>query len=464
MRDSSRFPGDLILMIAAIETAIRGNPFDTAAVLLVLAALFSYVNHRFLKLPFTIGILVSGLAASLAVLATDAVLPGLGLGEAFRTTIERRVDFHESLMHGMLSFLLFAGAMHVDLDDLLSAKVPVVALASVGVVISTAVVGIGSYALFRLVGVPVPFPLCLVFGALISPTDPIAVLGIMKSAGAPRSLEIKVAGESLFNDGIGVVVFLVLGAAAGIGGSGARGASGGALHVLEILAVEVAGGVLLGLATGLLCYAAMKSLEDPNLEILFSVALVMGITFLAFRLHTSAPLACVVAGIFIGNHGRRFAMSKEVRTALDHVWSFVDEALNAILFLLIGLEVVAVSLTGRHIAAATILIPLALVARFLAVLLPITFLRGLRHPFTPGAVRILTWGGLKGGISVALALSLREKLGASETPGGSESYEAIVTATYAIVLFSILVQGLTIGRLVRTVVPEESEGESRKLY
>lgn len=428
---------------------MTANLLDTATVLVVMAALFAYVNHRFLALPFTIGLVVSALTASIAVLALDALVPSLGLGETVRQRVAS-IDFPETLMRGMLGFLLFAGALHVNLDDLFEAKTPVLVLASVGVLLSTFIVGLGAYGLFRLAQVPVPLTWCLVFGALISPTDPVAVLGILKSAGAPRMLEVKVAGESLFNDGVGVIVFTVLlGIAAGPSGAahGTEAAGFEPGHVLVIFGREVIGGVLLGLALGLIAYGAMRSLEEPNLEILFSMALVMTISFVAAKLHTSAPLGCVVAGLFIGNHGRRLAMDAESRQALDLVWSFVDEALNAVLFLLVGLEVLAVSLVGRHVVAALLFIPLALAARFVSVGAPVAVMRW-RREFPPGAIRVLTWGGLKGGISVALALSL------PPFPGRS----AVLTATYAVVIFSIIVQGLSMRRVVRSVSRPAADG------
>jgi len=421
------------------------NIFDTAALLLVLASVFAFLNHRFLRLPISIGITVSGLAASLLVLALDAVAPAAGIGDTVRSLVQG-IDFYESLMHGMLSFLLFAGAMHVDLGALLERKGPILTLASIGVAISTAVVGYGSYLLFSLVGIDVPLAYCLVFGALISPTDPIAVLAIMKSMGAPPSLEVKVGGESLFNDGIGVVVFTGLLAAAGGASHGAAEDSVGAAFVLELLALEVAGGIGLGLLGGYLCYLAMRRLDERNLEVLFSFALVMGITFVAFQLHASAPLACVVAGLLIGNPGRRLAMSERTRQGLDLVWGFIDEALNAVLFLLVGVEVLALEFVPVHLGAALLAVPLVLGARLGSVWLPLAVLRRLRHEFAPGTVRVLTWGGLKGAISVALALSL------PPFPGR----EAVLTATYAVVLFSIVVQGLTVGRLIRRVVPAEA--------
>jgi monovalent cation:H+ antiporter, CPA1 family len=406
----------------------------------VVAAAFGVLNHHALRLPFTIGLTASGLAASLAVASLDALFSELQIGATVRRLLGQ-IDFPEALMHGMLGFLLFGGALHVDLDDLLEQKWTILSLATVGVLISTALIGVGSWLLFSAAGAAVPLAWCLVFGALISPTDPIAVLGIMRSAGAPDSLEIKVVGESLFNDGMGVVVFSVLLAAAS--GAGGRGVDPGA--ALQVLGSEVIGGILLGLVSGYLVYRAMATLHEPNLEVLLSVALVMGLTFAAFQLHVSAPLACVVAGLFIGNHGRRFGMDDATRQALDVVWSFADETLNAVLFLLVGLEVFALTFEGRHLAAAVVMVPLALLARFVTVLVPVSVLR-LRRSFTPGVVRILTWGGLRGGISVALALSLPR----------FEGRDAVLVATYGIVLFSLLVQGLTIGRLIRRLGPQRA--------
>lgn len=433
------------------------NIFDTAAILLSLAAFFAYVNHRFLRMPFTIGMMISGLIGSLGVLLIDFVMPAWGIGDTIRSAI-LGIDFHESLMHGMLSFLLFAGALHVDLAGLIRHRGPILTLASVGVAISTAIIGCASFLLFRLFGVDVPFAYCLVFGALISPTDPIAVLGIMKSAKAPRSLEIKVAGESLFNDGIGVVVFTALLAMAGgaahghahAGDQASEPAALGAGYVAQVFAIEVFGGIALGLVLGYVCYRAMRTIDEPNLEVLFSVALVMAVTFLAFQLHTSAPLACVIAGLFIGNKGRADAMSDDVRHAVDSVWAFLDEALNAVLFLLVGLEIVALTVRVHTLAAAAAMIPLAVGARFLSVMLPIQGLKLLRHEFSRGVIPILAWGGLKGGISVALALSL------PPFPGR----DAVLLATYVIVIFSIVVQGLTVGTLIRRLTSRANPSEA----
>jgi CPA1 family monovalent cation:H+ antiporter len=411
--------------------------FDAAAIVVVLAAALGVFNHRVLRLPFTIGLTVSGVAAATLLVALRALVPWTTLDDAALWTLSQ-IDLTESLMHGMLGFLLFAGALHVDLDDLRAVRGPIVGLGVFGTLISTAVMGGASHAVFALAGVPVPLAWCLVFGALISPTDPIAVLGIMKTAGAPPSLETKVAGESLFNDGVAVILFTVLlGIATGHDAHGTEPADLAMLFVQEVL-----GGVVLGLAAGALVYRAMRGLDEPNLEILLSVALVMGLTFVAFQAHVSAPLACVCAGLLIGNHGRSFAMSERTRTALDLVWSFIDEALNAVLFVLVGLDVLLVSLAPGHLVAGVLMIPVALAARWLAVLVPISLLR-LRRTFTPYTVALLTWGGLKGAISIALALSLP----------AVASRDAIVTATYAVVLFSIIIQGLTVGPLIRRLAP-----------
>ncbi len=401
----------------------------------MLAAASAYINHRYVKLPDTIGLTLAGLMAAAAVLVLDMAWPDLGLAQVVRTGLEQ-VDFPELLMHGMLGFLLFAGALHVDMEDLMAHRWPIIFLATAGVLISLVIVGSGSYWLFQLAGTPVAFAYCLVFGALISPTDPIAVLGVMKSQNAPRALQIKVAGESLFNDGIGVVAFSLLLAAASGQGAHAGGMSATAIGILLIQ--EIGGGVLLGLVAGYLIFRLMRSVDEANLEILLSVALVMGITFIAFRLHISAPLACVVAGLFIGNHGRRFAMSTATRTSLDGVWSFLDHSLNGVLFLLLGLEVVAtLSPRPAHLLAAGLLLVLVLGARLVSVAIPIGALHRWLQ-FNPGLIKILTWGGLKGGISVALALSL------PPFPGRT----AVVTATSIIVAFSVVVQGLTIGPLI----------------
>jgi CPA1 family monovalent cation:H+ antiporter len=414
--------------------------FDIAAILLMLAAAFGLLNHHLVKLPVAIGLMVASLAASLVVMGVDVAVPALGLGEMVREGM-MRIDFTETLLEGMLGFLLFAGALHTDIDALRDEIGAILSLASVGLLLSTGIVGGASWYLFGAFGHDVPLIYCLVFGALISPTDPVAVLGIIRAAGAPEEIEVKIVGESLFNDGFAVVLFSVLLGIAVGGGHGHGAEAVSAASILGLLGKEVLGGLVLGFAGGFLVYRAMNTLDEPNLEILLSVALVMGVSFVAFEFHLSAPLACVAAGLLIGNRGRTLAMSDRTRRDLDIVWNFLDETLNALLFLLIGLEVVAIPVSGATLVLTLLLIPVTIGARFAAVAGPLTVLQ-LRTDFRKGARRVLTWGGLKGGISIALAMSL------PEFPGR----EAVVTSTYGIVVFSVLAQGLTVGKLIERIL------------
>jgi len=343
----------------------------------------------------------------------------------------RGINFDKTLLHGMLSFLLFAGALHVNLNELIQQKLVIVILATVGVITSTLLIGVLTWWLLAWFGLDTSFLYCLIFGALISPTDPIAVLGIMKKAGVPKSLEIKIAGESLFNDGIGVVVFLVL--LGLISGSGHV-----AVHeVLVLFAEEALGGIVFGLLIGAIAFYMLRSVDQYQVEILTTLALAMGGYALAGAIHVSGPIAIVVAGLMIGNHGRRFAMSDTTREHLDTFWELVDEILNAVLFVMIGLEVLVLAFVPSHLLVGILTIPIVLLARFISVGIPVSVLRYFRE-FSPRVITILTWGGLRGGISVALALSL---------PQGPER-ELILTITYIVVIFSILVQGLSISRLV----------------
>jgi len=403
------------------------------ALLVSLTALLSYANHRLLKLPTTIGVMLIALLVSLALIAAGA------FGYDVRSWAEQvvgRIDFNEALMHGMLSFLLFAGALHVDLSQLAQQKLIVGTLATAGVLLSTVLVGSAMYVLLPLAGFAVPYIWCLVFGALISPTDPIAVLGILKGARVPKSLELKVTGESLFNDGVGVVVFLVLLEIA------TRDVGISASAIALLFAVEAVGGLLLGLGLGALTYWMLKSVDNYQVEVLLTLALVMGGYALAAALHTSAPIAIVVAGLVIGNQGRSFAMSDTTREHLDTFWELIDEILNAVLFVLLGLEILVLSFRGETLAAGLLTIPVVLLARWISVSLPVLAMRRWRS-FTPGAVTVMTWGGLRGGISVALALSL---------PASGEARELLIAMTYVVVVFSILVQGLSVGAVVRRVV------------
>ena len=402
---------------------------NTAAILITLAALFSYLNHRFLKIPTTIGIMLISLIMSLGLLVLHAM--GFSQLEIQAERMVRGIDFYETLMDGMLSFLLFAGALHVNLDDLRQQRWVILLLATAGVLTSTFLVGGLTWLIFNGLGIYMPFIYCLVFGALISPTDPIAVLGVLKSVGVKKSLETKIAGESLFNDGIGVVVFLVMVGLA----TGSEQAE--ASHISILLLQEAGGGAVFGLLAGGMTFYLLRSIDNYQVEVLLTLALVMGGYAAASALHFSGPIAMVVAGLMIGNHGRTLAMSETTREHLDSFWELVDEVFNAVLFVLIGLEILLLSFRGEYLLATIAIIPAVLLARFISVATPITLLRRYRR-FSPRVIEILTWGGLRGGISVALALSL---------PAGAER-DVILFTTYGVVIFSILVQGLTIGRLV----------------
>jgi CPA1 family monovalent cation:H+ antiporter len=403
--------------------------FDIIAILISLSAAFSWLNFRFLKMPTAIGLMLIALLLSLFLLLPLPI--GDGLEDDARAMLDS-IDFNETVLHGMLSFLLFAGALHVKLSDLASQKWVIGLLATFGVLCSTVLVGLGSYLLFLLLGLDVPLIYCLLFGALIAPTDPIAVLGILKSAGAPKSLETKITGESLFNDGVAVVTFLVLIEIA-VGGEQVTIAS-----VLELFMHEAIGGLLFGLASGGLAYLMLRHVDNYQVEVLVTLALASGAYALAEHVEISAPITVVIAGLLIGNQGRKGAMSDNTRQHLDTFWELVDEGLNAILFVLIGLEVLVLTFNGQYLTAGLLAIPLVLVARAVSVGIPIAMMRRFRSS-SPAVVTILTWGGLRGGISVALALSL---------PDG-ETRDLVVTVTYIVVVFSILVQGLTLAPVIR---------------
>jgi len=423
------------------------NAFDTAAVLIAIAAVTGYINHRFLKLPATTGTLAVALVSSLIVVVADAVVPGWHV-QALVAAFLGEIDFNEALMHGMLCFLLFAGSLHIDLEGLLEHKWTIGMLATVGVLLSTLAVGLFAWWVFGLIGVPVPFVICLVFGALISPTDPIAVMGLLKELKAPRSLESQIAGESLFNDGIAVVVFFALVSVAGLSGAADLDTITVSVAGLSGFFVrEVAGGAALGLGLGYVGYRALKSLNDHALELLITLAIVMFMYSLSFWVHVSGPIAVVVAGLLIGNPGRKLAMSETTREHVDAFWQMVDEILNAVLFLLLGLEVFAVPAGRTALIASVLIVPGVLVARFISVSLPITAM-SIRGRYRRGIVPVLTWSGLRGGISVAMVLSLPR----------FPARDYLLACTYAVVVFSILVQGLTVRRvLVHYGVGDTSE-------
>ncbi len=416
--------------------------FEIAAILIGLSAFFGYLNHKFLRLPHTIGLVVIALTASLAIVILELVRPETNVSESV-TGVLLGIDFHDAVMNGMLSFLLFAGALHVDFSVFRSQSLAIGLMATLGILISTFLIGWVTWLLLNFFNIETPFIWALVFGALISPTDPVAVLGLFKTVHVPETLEAKMAGESLFNDGVGVVVFtVVLTIAAGSGGHGGEVT---VMSVASLFVTEAVGGTVLGLLAGYIGYRAMHHIDEHNLEVMITLAVVMVTYVVALRLHLSGPIAMVVAGLLIGNKGMRFAVSENTRDHIRTFWSLLDEILNSVLFLLIGLEVLVIAQRADHIGVALLLIPVTLAARWAAVFVPITILSRWRS-FTKGAIPILTWGGLRGGIAVALALSLPV----------NEYKPTILTITYAVVLFSIIVQGLTIKMLVERTVSRGS--------
>ncbi len=435
--------------------------FEIAALLLVLSAGLSWINRAYLKLPHTIGLLVMALFASFILMAMQAFIPSLGLTATISGAIGQ-IDFNETLMKGMLGFLLFAGALHVDLGKLRDAKWAIGSMATFGVVLSTFIVGTGFWGLAKLFGLDIPFIWALVFGSLISPTDPVAVLSILKTVKMPKSLETKIAGESLFNDGVGVVVFtLILAIATGGAGGHAlfdqfqvagpimaatSGGSIGVLDVVELFVVDAIGGAILGGLAGWMTTRMLARIDEHAIEILITLACVAGTYALAQRVeilghHLSGPIAVVIAGLMIGNKGAQTAMSEHTRQYLFGFWEMIDEILNSVLFLLIGLEILVIGLVPEYALIGAVAIPLVLIARLSAVYVPMKVIGTFKN-FTKGAVPVLTWGGVRGGISVALALSLPD----------NEYKSLILTATYAVVVFSIIVQGLTIKKVVESRV------------
>jgi CPA1 family monovalent cation:H+ antiporter len=402
-----------------------------ASLLIVLAGAFGTVNYLFLRLPSSIGILVVALIASFAVIVTDALFPSLTVEEQIRAQV-LDFEFSEALLEGMLGLLLFAGALHVKLSDLRKAWLVIFLMATMGVGLSTAIVGFGFSWITGM-----PLMIAFVFGALISPTDPVAVLGVLREASLPKTLETKIAGESLFNDGVGYVVFLVL---VGIAfpsddhhGSGLSGAA-------QLFIQEAVGGAVLGIVLGWLTFRVMRRIDDYSLEVLITLGLAFGGYELAVALHVSAPIMAVCAGLLIGDIGSKHGMSEETRKYVEAFWTLIDEILNAVLFLMIGFEVFAIAFETDFLIAGAMAIVLALVARLAAVAVPVLLLKPFKT-FSKGVIPIMTWGGLKGGISVALALSL---------PDG-EWKPLILTVTYIVVIFSIIVQGLTVTRLAERI-------------
>ena len=434
--------------------------FEIAASLLVLSAVLSWLNRAYIKLPHTIGLLVMALLASFVLMALQVIFPELGLTQTIQSAIGQ-IDFNETLMKGMLGFLLFAGALHVDFGKIKDAKFAIGSMATFGVILSTFIVGTGFFYIAKAFGIDIPYAWALVFGALISPTDPVAVLSILKTVKMPPSLEAKIAGESLFNDGVGVVVFtIILAIAAGSTGAdhafletvlvagpaeavaGSHGGGVSVLDVAELFIVDAIGGAILGLIAGWIAVRMMAKIDEHMIEVLITLALVAGTYAIAYRInilghHLSGPIAVVVAGLMIGNKGASTAMSDHTKTSLFSFWEMIDEILNSVLFLLIGLELLVLGLAPSYAWITLLAIPLVLFARLNAVFFPMKIIGTFKN-FTKGAIPVLTWGGVRGGISVALALSLPE----------NEYKPLILTATYGVVIFSIIVQGLT----VKTVV------------
>jgi CPA1 family monovalent cation:H+ antiporter len=406
--------------------------FQVIAILFTVTAIFSYLNYRFFKLPTTIGVMLISLLVSVGLIIVGVFMSDT---EAFTDRFLKQIDFDYALMHGMLSFLLFAGALHVNINDLAKQKGIISILATAGVAFSTFLVGTVLYYLLGFLGLGIGYIYCLLFGALISPTDPIAVMGMLKTLNVPKSLETRIAGESLFNDGVGVVVFIVL---AGMATSN----QGFSLNRMAFLFFEEAvGGAVFGLVIGWIAYLLIKSVDNYEVEVLLTLALVMGGYTLAMELHLSGPISIVVAGLFIGNRGRRLAMSDQTRDNLDTFWELVDGILNALLFVLIGIEVLTLSFSLDFFNAGLCAVLIVLLARWLSVFIPIKILSRWSN-YERGTCIIMTWGGLRGGIPVALALSLPP----------SREREILLAITYIVVVFSILVQGITIRKVIASQI------------
>ncbi|MCF2489358.1 sodium:proton antiporter [Dyadobacter sp. CY347] len=406
--------------------------------LIVLSAIFSYINSRFLKLPPSIGVMVIALLVSLGLIATDTIFPRTFLRI---TTLIGSVDLTEILMGAMLNFLLFAGAIHIHLEDLREQRLPIIIFSTVSVLMSTFIIGFLTYYLLPFTGIQIPLIQCLVFGALISPTDPIAVLGILKQAGVPKSIETKVAGESLFNDGMAVVIFILMLALA-------RGEEVNTTFsgITMLFIKEALGGIALGLALGFVGSKMIYKVDGYNVHVLITLAIVMGGHLAAQALHMSGPLAMVAAGLVVGNYGKNpGAVSDMERDYIDKFWELIDEILNAILFLIIGFELLLIPDLKQYVWAGMIAIVVVLLSRFISIYVPVKLIP-FRKKFGKKSIAILVWGGLRGGVSIALALSIDKDL----------NKDIFLAITYFVVLFSIIVQGLTVGKLTRRF-PEEEE-------
>ncbi|WP_439133003.1 cation:proton antiporter [Polaribacter sp.] len=406
------------------------DAYFIATILIFLSAIFGFINVRFLKLPNTIGLMVMTIVFTLGVFLLsyfDATLLNI------EKSIITKIDFKTVLLDEMLSFLLFAGALHTNFEQLKIQRWPILLFSTLGVLTSTFLVGGAIFVLLELFNFSADFIYCLLFGALISPTDPIAVLGILKKAGVPKKLETKIVGESLFNDGVGVVVFLTI---FQIAQSGIDNET--TFNVFKLFGQEVVGGVVLGGILGYLCYKLMKAIDDYDIEVIITLAAVMGGTVIAHKLHVSAPLAMVTAGLIVGNDTvRSSSMSKITEKYVDKFWELLDILLNAILFVLIGMEMLVLVFEGKYIIVGLIAIPIVLLCRYVSLFLPIKIF-AKKLEFVPKTNLIMTWGGLRGGISIALALGLSTEM----------HRDLFLVITYIVVIFSIIAQGLTVGKLV----------------
>ena len=409
--------------------------FAAIAIILSFSALASYINNRYLNLPQTIALMAISLALSLIAVILGTI--GVIEQEWIKEFVES-LHFDEVLLHALLAYLLFAGALHIDLQALRGVLLQTATLATFSVVASGTIAGTLFWLVANFLGFDVKLIHGFLFGALIAPTDPVAVLGILKRVGAPKALETTMAGESLFNDGLGVVIFLTIAEVA------FTGKDPSISDVGAFLVLEAAGGAILGIALGWIAYLLMKNIDDYSVEVLLSLAIVSGGYALATALHMSGPIVVVVAGIIIGNKARSTAMSETTRRYLDNFWEIVDDVLNAVLFALVGLEVIAIKMDWEYAVLGLVAIPLVLIARLISVALPgATFHVVGLIPFNKDALTALTWGGLRGGISIALALSLPQ----------SDERNILVTAAYIVVTFSVIVQGLTFGRLIKKLFP-----------
>ncbi len=405
--------------------------YTIATVLIVLSAIFGFINVKFLSLPNTIGLMLITIVFTMLILLLSYINPTLYDHE--REFIGK-IDFKTVLLDMMLSFMLFAGALHTNFQQLKIQRKPILAFATLGTLISTFLVGLFVFLGLKVINLDTDFIYCLLFGALISPTDPIAVLGILKKVGAPKKLETKIVGESLFNDGVGVVIFVAI---FSIASKGMEHFS--LVHTgLEFLQ-EVGGGLALGAALGYLTYILLKAIDDYDTEVIITIAAVMGGTLIAQKLHISAPLAMVTAGLIVGNDTvRQNSMSETTEMYVDKFWELVDVLLNTLLFVMIGMELLVLTFEKEYFLAGILAIPALLFARYLSLLLPIKFY-AKKLDFIKNTNLIMTWGGLRGGISIALALSLTHEM----------HRDLFLVMTYTVVVFSIIGQGLTVGKLIK---------------